>query len=122
MILRKLCLLAAALYLIFPFVAFGEPTTPTRLAFEVVDQVLSIDCWRLLRNKTAARRERIHSAERVVQADDEPDVQGAHAPDPRGSGVDQYRSLRYRSEGRPPFQRGRPACDVFRTCLQIGSV
>jgi uncharacterized protein (TIGR03435 family) len=41
MILRKLCILAAALYLIFPFVASGEPTTPTRLAFEVASIKLS---------------------------------------------------------------------------------
>jgi uncharacterized protein (TIGR03435 family) len=34
MILRKLCIMAAAIYLVIPF-AFGEPTTPTRLVFEV---------------------------------------------------------------------------------------
>jgi hypothetical protein len=102
MILRKLCLLAAALYLVFPFVSSGEPTTPTRLAFEVAS---------------------IKSSQSAA---------GAHfeiKPLPGGSGytaqnvpfklmmslmykvpcarsseseVDQYRSLRYRSEGRHP--------------------
>ena len=41
MILCKRYVWVAVLYLIFPFVASSEPTTPTRLAFEVASIKLS---------------------------------------------------------------------------------
>ena len=89
MILRKLSILAAVICLIIS-VASAEPTTATRLTFEVASIKLSPSGPGAVYGIKPLPGGSGYTAEkRSIQADDEPDVQGAHAPDPRRPGLDQ---------------------------------